>query len=113
MQNYEDKRAYPRMPTDLAVRVHGLDAEGRPFIDETHAHDLSGGGFAIYAAVEEHYFVGQRLAIDFLLPALCHPKHDRLLMRATGSVVRIILAEPKLVCGTIDDILDLAEEGRE
>jgi len=58
-----DQQSEPRLTVDLPVRIWGMSAEGRPFSQSAHAHNISSEG-ALISGVETELKVGDVIGVQ-------------------------------------------------
>ena len=58
-----DQQTEPRLTVDLPVRIWGMSAEGRPFSQSAHAHNISSEG-ALISGVESELKVGDVIGVQ-------------------------------------------------
>jgi len=58
-----DQQTEPRLTVDLPVRIWGMSAEGRPFSQSAHAHNISSEG-ALLSGVESELKVGDVIGVQ-------------------------------------------------
>ena len=58
-----DQQTEPRLTVDLPVRIWGMSAEGRPFSQSAHAHNISSEG-ALISGVEMELKVGDMIGVQ-------------------------------------------------
>jgi hypothetical protein len=58
-----DQQSEPRLTVDLPVRIWGMSAEGRPFSQSAHAHNISSEG-ALISGVESELKVGDVIGVQ-------------------------------------------------
>ena len=58
-----DPQTEPRLTVDLPVRIWGMSAEGRPFSQSAHAHNISSEG-ALISGVEMELKVGDMIGVQ-------------------------------------------------
>jgi len=58
-----DQQSEPRLTVDLPVRIWGMSAEGRPFSQSVHAHNISSEG-ALISGVETELKVGDVIGVQ-------------------------------------------------
>ena len=58
-----DHQSEPRLTVDLPVRIWGMSAEGRPFSQSAHAHNISSEG-ALISGVETELKVGDVIGVQ-------------------------------------------------
>ena len=58
-----DQQTEPRLTVDLPVRIWGMSAEGRPFSQSAHAHNISSEG-ALISGVESQLKVGDVIGVQ-------------------------------------------------
>ena len=58
-----DQQTEPRLTVDLPVRIWGMSAEGRPFSQSAHAHNISSEG-ALISGVEMELKVGDVIGVQ-------------------------------------------------
>lgn len=67
MNKPAERRRHPRQPTDLAVIIQSIDADGHRFNETSHLRDISGGGVCFRSAMPAKYAFGQRISLTILL----------------------------------------------
>ena len=58
-----DQQTEPRLTVDLPVRIWGMSAEGRPFSQSAHAHNIS-SEWALISGVESELKVGDVIGVQ-------------------------------------------------